>query len=103
MLIHSQYCCKRDIGRRASTEGDFDGWEGLDEAAARIEGRGGEEPNGTAGVPPELLFMREKDALGPVGNRAPLESMLGDVCPTGPSPRPCSRGARAGSSPRPGA
>lgn len=63
----------------AAYEGDFDGWEGLDEAAARIERRGDEEPNGTTGVPPELLFMREKDALGPIGNRALLESMLGDV------------------------
>lgn len=63
----------------AAYEGDFDGWEGLDEAAARIERRSDEEPNGTTGVPPELLFMREKDALGPIGNRALLESMLGDV------------------------
>lgn len=63
----------------AAYEGDFDGWDGLDEAAARIERRSNEEPNGTTGVPPELLFMREKDALGPIGNRALLESMLGDV------------------------
>ena len=51
----------------------------VDEAIARIERRSNEEPNGTTGVPPELLFMREKDALGPIGNRALLESMLGDV------------------------
>ena len=45
----------------------------------RIERRSNEEPNGTTGVPPELLFMREKDALRPLGNRALLESMLGEV------------------------
>lgn len=69
----------RFLSRLAAYEGDFDGWEGLDEAIARIERRSNEEPNGTTGVPPELLFMREKDALGPIGNRALLESMLGDV------------------------
>lgn len=69
----------RFLSRLLAYEGDFDGWEGLDEAIARIERRSNEEPNGTTGVPPELLFMREKDALRPLGNRRLLESMLGDV------------------------
>lgn len=69
----------RFLSRLAAYEGDFDGREGLDEAIARIGRRSNEEPNGTTGVPPELLLMREKDALGPIGNRALLESMPGDV------------------------
>ena len=69
----------RLLSRLLAYEGDFDGWEGVDEAIARVERRSDEEPNGTTGAPPELLFMREKDALGPLGNRRLLESMLGDV------------------------
>ena len=69
----------RFLSRLLAYEGDFDGWEGVDAAIARIERRSNEEPNGTTGVPPELLFMREKDALRPLGNRALLESMLGEV------------------------
>ncbi len=52
----------RFLSRLAAYEDDFDGWEGLDAAIAHIERRGNEEPNDTTGVPPELLFMREKDA-----------------------------------------
>lgn len=69
----------RFLSRLLAYEGDFDGWEGVDEAIARIERRSNEEPNGTTGVPPELLFMREKDSLRPLGNRRLLESMLGEV------------------------
>ena len=65
----------RFVSRLLAYEGDFDGWEGVDEAIARIERRSNEEPNGTTGLPPDLLFMREKDALRPLGNRALLESM----------------------------
>lgn len=69
----------RFVSRLLAYEGDFDGWEGVDAAIARIERRSNEGPNGTTGAPPELLFMREKDALRPLGDRALLESMLGDV------------------------
>lgn len=69
----------RFLSRLLAYEGDFDGWEGVDEVIARIERRSNEEPNGTTGVPPELLFMREKDSLRPLGNRRLLESMLGEV------------------------
>jgi transposase InsO family protein len=70
----------RFLSRLAAYEGDFDGWEELDRIIARIERRSNEEPNGTTGLPPALLFARgEKDALRPAGNLALLESMLGDV------------------------
>lgn len=60
----------RSLSRLTAYEGDFDGWEGIDAAIAHIERRSNEEPNDTTGVPPELLFMREKDALRPLGKRA---------------------------------
>lgn len=70
----------RFLSRLAAYEGDFDGWDELDSIIARIQRRSNEEPNGTTGLPPALLFARrEKDALAPVGNMALLESMLGDV------------------------
>jgi len=70
----------RFLSRLRAYEGDFDGWEELDAIIARIQRRSNEEPNGTTGLPPALLFARrEKDALAPVGNMALLESMLGAV------------------------
>ena len=70
----------RFLSRLMAYEGDFDGWEELDAAIARIQRRSNEEPNGTTGLPPQLLFARrEKDALAPVGNLSLLESAIGDV------------------------
>lgn len=69
----------RFLSRLAAYEGEFAGWEGLRGRVARIEARSNEEPNATTGPPPAALFMREKESLGPVGDMAPLESMVGDV------------------------
>lgn len=69
----------RFLSRLAAYEGDFEGWDELDRIIARIERRSNEEPNGTTGLPPDLLFMREKDALAPIGSRALLDAALGDV------------------------
>ena len=65
----------RFLGRLAAYEGDFSGWDGLDRAIARIQARSNEEPNRTTGLPPELLFRREKDLLGPAPPRCALESL----------------------------
>lgn len=70
----------RFLSRLMAYEGDFDGWDELDAIIARIQRRSNEEPNGTTGLPPQLLFARrEKDALAAPGNLALLESMVGDV------------------------
>ncbi|MRX79705.1 IS21 family transposase [Enorma shizhengliae] len=69
----------RFLSRLSAYAGEFAGWEGLLECVARVERRSNEEPNGTTGVPPAALFMREKEALRPIGNMRLLESMVGDV------------------------
>ena len=69
----------RFLSRLAAYEGDFEGWDELDRIIARIERRSNEEPNGTTHLPPDLLFMREKDALAPIGSMALLDAALGDV------------------------
>ena len=52
---------------------------GLVEAVARVEAQANSEPNRTTGLPPDALFMREKESLRPIGNLRLLESMVGDV------------------------
>lgn len=69
----------RFLSRLSAYAGEFTGWEGLLECVARVERRSNEEPNGTTGLPPAALFMREKEALRPIGNMRLLESMVGDV------------------------
>ena len=69
----------RFLSRLSAYAGEFSGWEGLLGCVARVERRSNEEPNGTTGVPPAALFMREKEALRPIGNMRLLESMVGDV------------------------
>lgn len=69
----------RFLSRLLSYEGEFDGWEGLLQAVAAVEARCNAEPSASTGVPPDVLFMREKEHLAPIGNRALLESMVGDV------------------------
>ena len=69
----------RFLSRLRAYEGEFTGWEGLLERIARIERRSNEEPNETTGLPPNALFMREKEALRPVGNMRLLQGMVGDV------------------------
>lgn len=46
---------------------------------ARVEAQANSEPNRTTGLPPDALFMREKESLRPIGNLRLLESMVGDV------------------------
>lgn len=69
----------RFLSRLRAHEGEFTGWEGLLECAARIERRGNEGPNETTGLPPSALFMREKEALRPIGSMRPLQGVVGDV------------------------
>lgn len=69
----------RFLTRLRAYEGDFDGWDGLDRAIARVCRRSNEEPNRTTGLPPELLFRREKEALGPVPRDAVLFALVGEV------------------------
>ena len=69
----------RFLSRLRAYEGDFEGWEGLDRAMARVCARSSEEPNRTTGLPPELLFRREKEALGPMPRESVLSALVGDV------------------------
>ena len=46
---------------------------------ARVEAQANSEPNRTTGLPPDVLFMREKESLRPIGNLRLLESMAGIV------------------------
>lgn len=69
----------RFLTRLRAYEGDFDGWQGLDAAIARVCRRSNEEPNRTTGLPPELLFRREKEALGPLPRDAVLSALVGEV------------------------
>lgn len=69
----------RFLSRLRAYEVEFTGWEGLCERVARIERRSNQEPNGTTGLPPDALFMREKEALRPIGNMRLLQEMVGDV------------------------
>ena len=69
----------RFLNRLLAYGGEFTGWSGLAEAVARIEAQANSEPNRTTGLPPDALFMREKESLRPIGNLRLLESMVGDV------------------------
>ena len=69
----------RFLSRLMAYQGDFDGWDDIDEIIARIEDASNSEPNETTGLPPSALFMDEKDALLPVGNLRALEEAMGDV------------------------
>lgn len=69
----------RFLSRLAVYEGDFRGEEGLVTAIARIEARCNTEPSASTGVPPAVLFMREKEELRKVGSMGLLESMVADV------------------------
>ena len=69
----------RFLGRLAVYDGDFEDEAELISIIAHIEARSNAEPNATTGLPPAVLFMREKEYLKPVGNMALLERMVGDV------------------------
>ena len=58
---------------------DFEGEQGLIDAIARIEARSNAEPNETTGLPPAVLFMKEKEHLRPIGNLRLLQEMVGNV------------------------
>ena len=68
----------RFLSRLAVYEGDFRGEGGLG-PPSRIEARCNTEPSASTGVPPAVLFMREKEELRKVGNMGLLESMVADV------------------------
>ncbi|MCH3955769.1 MAG: hypothetical protein LKE45_00010 [Olsenella sp.] len=69
----------RFLSRLGAYEGDFEGWEGLDRAMARVRARSNEEPNRTTGLPPELLSRGEREALGPMPRESVLSALVGDV------------------------
>lgn len=69
----------RFADRLLAYAGDFEGEQGIVDAAARIEARSNSEPNETTGLPPAALFMREKEHLRPIGNLRLLQEMVGDV------------------------
>lgn len=69
----------RFLGRLSVYDGDFEDEDDLIGIIAHIEARSNAEPNETTGLPPAVLFMREKEHLRPVGNMALLEQMAGDV------------------------
>ena len=69
----------RFLNRLAAYQGDFADEDELVAIIARIEQRCNDEVNETTGMPPSALFMQEKDALRPIGNRRALEEAMGDV------------------------
>lgn len=69
----------RFLSRLAAYEGDFAGEDELIRTIGRLQAESNREPNGTTRLPPATLFMREKDALRPVGNLRLLEEAVGDV------------------------
>ena len=70
----------RFLSRLMAYQGDFDGWDDIDEIVARIEDASNSEPNETTGLPPSALFMEEKDALLPVGNLRALPRRWATWC-----------------------
>lgn len=69
----------RFVNRLLAYDRDFEGERGLVDAIARIEARSNAEPNDTTGLPPAVLFMKEKEHLRPIGNLRALQEMIGDV------------------------
>ena len=69
----------RFVNRLLAYNHDFEGEQGLIDAIARIEARSNAEPNETTGLPPAVLFMKEKEHLRPIGNLRLLQEMVGDV------------------------
>lgn len=67
----------RFLSRLASYEGDFAGEGELAAIIARLQAESNREPNGTTHLPPATLFLREKDALRPVGSLRLLEEAVG--------------------------
>lgn len=69
----------RFVNRLLAYNHDFEGEQGIVDAIARIEARSNAEPNDTTGLPPAVLFMKEKEFLRPIGNLRLLQEMVGDV------------------------
>ena len=69
----------RFLNRLKVYDGDFRGEDELVAIIERIEHRCNAEPNDTTGLPPAVLFMKEKEHLRPLGNVRSLESLIGDV------------------------
>ncbi len=69
----------RFVNRLLAYNHDFEGEQGLIDAIARIEARSNAEPNETTGLPPAVLFMKEKEHLRPIGNLRALQEMVGNV------------------------
>lgn len=69
----------RFLSRLAAYEGDFGGEDDLAAIVGRLQAESNREPNGTTRLPPATLFMREKEALRPIGNLRLLEESVGRV------------------------
>ena len=69
----------RFVSRLLAYGRDFEGERGIIDAIARIEARANGEPNETTGLPPAVLFMREKEHPRPIGNLRMLQGTAGDV------------------------
>lgn len=69
----------RFVNRLLAYNHDFVGEQGVIDAIARIEARSNAEPNETTGLPPAVLFMKEKELLRPIGNLRLLQEMVGNV------------------------
>ena len=69
----------RFVNRLLAYNHDFEGEQGIIDAIAHIEARSNAEPNDTTGLPPAVLFMREKEFLRPIGNLRLLQEMAGNV------------------------
>ena len=69
----------RFVNRLLAYNHDFEGEQGIVDAIAHIEARSNAEVNDTTGLPPAVLFMKEKEHLRPIGNLRMLQEMVGNV------------------------
>lgn len=69
----------RFLNRLLAYDGEVGCWGDVDAAIARIEARSNEEANQDTGLPPDLLFLREKEALGPLPPASEAMAAMGEV------------------------
>lgn len=69
----------RFLNRLLAYDGEVGGWDDVDRAIARVEARSNEEANQETGAPPDLLFLREKELLGPLPRATEAMAAMGEV------------------------
>lgn len=70
----------RFLSRLMAYQGDFDGWDDIDEIVARIEDASNSEPNETTGLPPSALSWRRRTRCCPSATCAPSRRRWATWC-----------------------